>query len=96
MASVRVEHVLGQIAELSDEEQGELLTGLPRVLHVAANAAPLSVEAVRQAVETRERIRRRLDQAGESAGFISADLEEVREGRLADLSGEGISQDQPQ
>jgi hypothetical protein len=96
MASVRVEQVLGQIAELSDEEQGELLTRLPRVLHAAANSAGLSTDAVRLAIVTRERIQRRLADIGASAGSINADLDEVREGRLDDIAVEGMPQDLPQ
>lgn len=70
MASACVEHVLGEIAALSDEEQGELLTRLPRVLHGAAGSAHLPADAVRQAIEVRERARRRLADAGIPAGSI--------------------------
>lgn len=93
MASARVERMLGEIARLSDDEQGELLDGLPSVLHRAAGSSWLSIDAVRQAVSTRERIRRRLADTGQAAGSISADLEEVREGRLAELSDDGAARD---
>lgn len=94
MASARVEHVLDEIARLSGEEQAELLNGLPRVLRSGGTGGNLSTEAVRQAIATRERIRRRLDAAAQSAGSINADLDEVRDGRLDELLGGAAMRDQ--
>ena len=82
MASPRVEHMLGEIARRSDEEQDELLHDLPRVLRRPAGSPGPSAAAVRQAIETRERIRRRLAADGQLAGSIAADLDDLREGRL--------------
>lgn len=79
--------MLDEIARLSDEEQVELLHGLPRVLHSGGISGRISIEAVRQAVATRERIRRRLDEAAVSPGSINADLDEIRVDRLEDLVG---------
>jgi hypothetical protein len=95
MASARVEQMLGEIARLSHAEQAELLRGL-QVLHSAAGASQLSMDAVQQALGTRERIRRRLAAAGQSAGSIGADLDDVRAGRLAELVGDGAAPDLPQ
>lgn len=90
MASARVEHMLDAIARLSGEEQVELLHGLPRILHSGRPAGRISIEAVRQAVATRERIRQRLNAAAQLPGSINADLDEVRDGRLEELL-DGIS-----
>lgn len=94
MASARVERMLDEIAQLSGEEQAELLNGLPRVLRSGGTAGHLSIEAVRQALATRERIRRRLDAAAQSPGSINADLDEVRDSRLAELLDSSTTRDQ--
>jgi hypothetical protein len=96
MASARVERMLGEIARLSDAERSEVLNSLLEMLRGAAGSRRLSMDAVEQAVSTRERIRRRLADTGQSAGSISADLEDVREGRLAELSDDWAAQDFPQ
>jgi hypothetical protein len=97
MASARVEQLLDETARLSREEQAELLRDLPRVLQPAlGHVARLSTEAVRQALETRERVRRRLAVARRSPGSINADLDEVRDGRLEALLASGEARDQAQ
>lgn len=96
MASSRVEHMLDEIARLSGEEQAELLQDLPRVLRSGGTPGRLSIEAVRQAVATRERIRRRLDEAAVSPGSINADLDEIRDDRLEELLDGTSMQDQVQ
>jgi predicted nuclease of restriction endonuclease-like RecB superfamily len=89
MASGRIERMLGEIARLSEDEQDELVRGLPKVLHRAGSSGGLTTAAVEKAVDARERIRRRLVEAGQTPGSISADLDSVREERLADLSDGG-------
>jgi thioesterase domain-containing protein len=93
MASARVEQMLEEIAHLSREEQAELLQRLPRVLRAGGPPRQLSMEAVQQAITARERIRARLHVAAQSPGSISADLDEVRNGRLDDLLRDGVTQD---
>ena len=95
MTSKRVKQMLEEIARLSDEEQAELLHGLPQRLHGAAVPARLAMDALRQAVDVRERIRRRLESAGQSSGSIDADLDEVREGRLAELLDREVVPERP-
>lgn len=93
MASARVEHMLDEIARLSREEQAELMRDLPRVLrhgHTEGSRGRLSSEAVQRAIDTRERIRQRLDAAKQSPGSIRADLDEVRDGRLDELLGDSV------
>lgn len=91
MASARVERMLEEIARLSPEEQAELLRDLPGALRNGQqrrggdDRGRLSLEAVRSAIDTRERIRLRLAAARQSPGSISADLDEVRDGRLEQL-----------
>ena len=101
MATARVAHMLDEIARLSSEEQAELIRDLPQVLghrQISGDQPDaqghLSLEAVQQAVETRERIRHRLDAAVQSPGSISADLDDVRDSRLDELLGGGTSQEQ--
>ena len=96
MASARVEHMLNEIARLSGEEQVELLHGLPRVLSSGGTPGRISIEAVRQAIATRDRIRQRLDRAQQSPGSINADLGEVRDDRLQDLLDGAGTRDQAQ
>jgi len=85
MASARVERVLDEIAALTPEEQRELAQALPRVVRVELDAAR-RMSALEQAIATRERIRARLMADGQPTGSIDADLDEVRDGRLADLT----------
>jgi hypothetical protein len=85
IASANVERVLREIAQLSDDEQGEILNGLPTVLHRATEFSQLALGAVRQAVATRERIRRRLAEASVSADSITTNVDGVREGWLVDI-----------
>jgi hypothetical protein len=103
MATARVAHLLDEIAQLSSEEQAELMRVLPPVLgsgRISGDQTDaqghLSLEAVQRAVETRERIRRRLDAEAQSSGSISADLDEVRDSRLDELLGDDSTQDQAQ
>lgn len=88
--------MLDEIAQLSGEEQVELLRGLTRVLRSDGPAGHVSIEAVRQAVATREHIRRRLDEAALLPGSINADLDEVRDGRLDELLDGTSLRDQAQ
>jgi hypothetical protein len=95
--------MLDEIAHLSREEQAELLRDLPRVLgHISgpgtqtSGQARLSMEAVLRAVETRERIRGRLDAGKLSSGSINADLDELRDRRLEELLGDDSTQDHVQ
>lgn len=101
MASTRIEHLLDEIAQLSPEEQAELMHDLPHVLQrgskVGHRGGP-SAEAVQQAIQTREQIRQRLAAAQQSSGSINEDLEEVRNDRLDELlDGRlGVSRNQVQ
>jgi hypothetical protein len=88
MSSVRVEAILDAISQLSPEEQLELAHDLPQVLRARSYTGYLSVEAVRHAVQLRERIRQRLAAAGQPPGSIDEDLDAIRDGRLDDLLGE--------
>src|SRR5215469_10089065 len=96
MASARVEHLLDEITRLSPEEQAELMRDLPRVLQHGSNGGHrgqqggLSAEAVQQAIQTREWIRRRLATAQQSPGSINEDLEESRNDRLEELLDGGL------
>lgn len=91
MASARVEHMLDEIAQLSREEQAELLRDLPHVLHDEDAERKdrilggLQLAAVQQAIELRERIRQRLASAAQSSGYINDDLDTIREERLGEL-----------
>lgn len=81
MASARVEHLLKEIGRLSSEEQADLARNLPRVFQQGgAVSGSLVPDAVRRAVETRERIRRRLTAAGQRLESITDDLDAIREG----------------
>jgi hypothetical protein len=86
MANMMVKHLLDEIARLSPEEQGELLEELPQVLHRQPQADSLQLAAVQEAIATRERIRRRLLAQHQPLGSVDADLEAVRQERLADLT----------
>ena len=89
MSSVRVEAILDAISQLSSEEQAELARDLPHILRAGSQTGVLSLEAVRQVVQVRERIRQRLIAAGLSLGSVDDDLDAVRDGRLDDVSFEG-------
>jgi hypothetical protein len=94
MASARVEHLLDEITRLSAEEQAELLRDLPRVLQHGRDEGGQrggpTMDAVKQAIETRERVRQRLATMRQSPGSVNDDLEEVRNGRLEELVDDGV------
>lgn len=85
MASARVDRVLEEIEQLSPEEQRELIQALPRVMQ-ADIATHERLAALRQAIAVRERIRARMAADGVELGSVAEDLEEVRSGRMDDLS----------
>jgi hypothetical protein len=88
MSSVRVEAILDAISQLSPEEQLELAHDLPQVLRTGSHNGYLSAEAVRHAIQVRERLRQRLAAAGQPPGSIDEDLDAIRDGRLDDLLGD--------
>ena len=83
--SPRVEQILGEIAQLSADEQRELQRLLPRVLPPTPPSADARMAAFEQAVATRERIRARLLAEGKPLFSIDDDLEAMREERRAEL-----------
>lgn len=86
MASPRVEHMLDEIARLSREEQAELMRDLPRVLRDGENDRNARIVAVQQALELRERIRRRLATVAQTPGSVNDDLDTIRDERLGELA----------
>jgi hypothetical protein len=94
MSSVRVEKILKAISELSHAEQIELARDLPLVLESGSEIGRLSTEAVRQAIATRESIRRRFDATGQLPGSVDQDLDAVRDDRLDELMDDNQTQDQ--
>ena len=83
--STRVDHILGEIAQLSPEEQQELKQLLPRALAERPPSAGLNMAALEQVDATRERIRAQLLAEGKPLFSISDDLEAMREERLEEL-----------
>lgn len=83
--NARVAHILDEIRQLSPEEQRELTAALPGVVRRQGERHGLTVEAVRQAIETRERIREEMLAEGQEPGSTLEDLDTVREERLRDL-----------
>ena len=83
--STRVDHILGEIAQLSHEEQQELTQLLPRVLAEGPPSTGLRMAALEQVNATRERIRAQLLAEGKPLFSISEDLEAMREERLEEL-----------
>jgi len=94
MSSVRVEEILKAISELSRAEQIELARDLPYILESGSEIGRLSTEVVRQAIATRESIRRRLEAAGQLPGSVNQDLDTVRDDRLGELMDDNQTRDQ--
>lgn len=65
----RVARILDEIKQLSPAEQRELAAALPDVAWHTGERRGLTVEAVRQAIATRERIREEM--LAEGAPFLS-------------------------